>query len=107
MGLGQRARPGEFNQAVATIHSLDPLRDPRWPEFVERHPSASIFHTRAWLAPLRQTYGYEPIAYTTAPPRAELSNGLVFCRVDSWLTGRRWVSLPLSDHIEPVTDTEE
>jgi len=89
------------------IYTLDPLRDPRWPEFVERHPSASIFHSRAWLAPLRHTYGYEPIAYTTSPPRAELSNGLVFCRVDSWLTGRRLVSLPLSDHSEPLTDTEE
>jgi hypothetical protein len=37
----------------------------------------------------------------------ELENGLVFCRVDSWLTGRRLVSLPFSDHSEPLVDSEE
>jgi hypothetical protein len=89
------------------IHTLDPLQDPRWPELLERHPRASVFHSRGWLAALRRTYGYEPIAYTTSPPRGELANGLVFCRIDSWLTGRRLVSLPFSDHSEPLTDNED
>jgi Acetyltransferase (GNAT) domain len=31
----------------------------------------------------------------------------VFCRVESWLTGRRLVSLPFSDHCEPLVDTEQ
>src|SRR5436853_1814942 len=107
MGLRQRARPGAFNQVVTTIHSLDPLRDPRWPEFVQRHPRASVFHTPGWLEALRRTYGYEPIVYTTSPPRAELTNGLVFCRVRSWLTGNRVVSLPFSDHCEALVDKAE
>jgi hypothetical protein len=33
-----------------------------------------------------------------------LENGLVFCRVESWSTGRRLVSLPFSDHCEPLAD---
>lgn len=89
------------------VYTLDPLRDPRWPEFLERHPSASVFHSRGWLEALRRTYGYEPIAYTTSPPAADLADGLVFCRIDSWLTGRRLVSLPFSDHSEPLADCEE
>jgi len=88
------------------VYTLDPLQDPRWPDFLERHPSASVFHSRGWLAALRGTYGYEPIAYTTSPPGSELANGLVFCRVDSWMTGRRLVSLPFSDHTEPLADSE-
>ncbi len=32
---------------------------------------------------------------------------MVFCRVDSWLTGRRLVSLPFSDHCEPLVDRQE
>src|SRR5947208_1395400 len=87
-------------------YTLDPLLDPRWPEFLERHASASIFHSRGWLEALRRTYGYEPIVYTTSPPTTELANGLVFCRIDSWLTGRRLVSLPFSDHTEPLVDGE-
>jgi lipid II:glycine glycyltransferase (peptidoglycan interpeptide bridge formation enzyme) len=31
----------------------------------------------------------------------------VFCRINSWLTGRRLVSLPFSDHCEPLCDSTE
>jgi hypothetical protein len=47
------------------------------------------------------------VAFTTSPPTAELKNGLVFCRITSWLTGRRLVSLPFSDHCEPLCDSTE
>ncbi len=66
-----------------------------------------MFHTAAWLAALRDTYGYEPVVFTTAPPGEELSNGLVSCVVRSWLTGRRLVSLPFSDFCDPLFDSSE
>jgi hypothetical protein len=88
-------------------YQLDPTEDARWEEFVERHPKASVFHTVGWLQALRRTYGYEPVAFTTSPPTGELKNGLVFCRVKSWVTGRRLVSLPFSDHCEPLCDSTE
>ena len=91
----------------APLHAIDPLRDPRWEAFVERHPRASVFHTVPWLDALRRTYGYEPIAYTTSPPDMDLESGLVFCRVQSWLTGQRLVSLPFSDYCEPLVDSAE
>ena len=100
-----KADPNEKSGAVqVTVHQLDPLRDRRWARFVERHQQASVFHTPGWLEALRRTYGYEPVTYTTAPPGAELSNGLVLCRVQSRLTGRRLVSLPFSDHCEPLVE---
>ena len=64
-----------------------------------------MFHTTAWLEALRHTYGYEPFVLTTCAPGRELTNGLVFCRINSRLTGRRLVSLPFSDHCEPLVDT--
>lgn len=88
-------------------YHLDPTKDSRWSELVERHPRASVFHTAAWLQALRCTYGYEPVAFTTSPPTGDLKNGLVFCRVNSWLTGHRLVSLPFSDHCEPLCDSAE
>ena len=88
-------------------YQLDPIHDPRWAELVEKHPKASVFHTVAWLQALRHTYGYEPVAFTTSPPTGELKNGIVFCRINSWLTGHRLVSLPFSDHCEPLCDSTE
>ncbi len=86
---------------------IEPLNDRRWDEFVRRHPRASVFHSSAWLEALSRTYGYKPIAFTTSPAGQDLQNAMVFCRVESWLTGRRLVSLPFSDHCEPLVDTTE
>jgi len=81
-----------------TVYTLDPLQDSRWAELIARHPQASVFHTMAWLQTLRRTYGYQPTVFTTTGPESALDNGIVFCQVRSWLTGRRLVSLPFSDH---------
>lgn len=89
------------------IHCLHPLTDSRWDRFVEEHPRASVFHTSAWLTALHRTYGYEPVAFTTSAANQDLKNALVFCRVESWLTGRRLVSLPFSDHCDPLVEQED
>jgi CelD/BcsL family acetyltransferase involved in cellulose biosynthesis len=89
------------------VHSFHPLQDARWNDFVERHPRASVFHSSPWLEALRRTYGYDPIAYTTSQAGGDLENAIVFCRVNSWLTGRRLVSLPFSDHCAPLAEPPE
>lgn len=88
-------------------HKFDPLQDTRWSRFLEKRQDASVFHTTPWLEALRRTYGYEPVVYTTSPPGQELTDGIVLCRVESWLTGRRLVSLPFSDHCEPLVNGHE
>jgi CelD/BcsL family acetyltransferase involved in cellulose biosynthesis len=89
------------------VHRFDPLTDSRWDSFLQKHPRASLFHSSPWLRALNLTYGYAVNGYTTSPPERELENGLVACRVESWLTGRRLVSLPFSDHCEPLVDRAE
>jgi Acetyltransferase (GNAT) domain len=64
-----------------------------------------MFHSTAWMQALKQTYHYQPVGYTQAAPGEEFSGAVVFCRVKSWLTGRRLVSLPFSDHCEPLVDS--
>lgn len=89
------------------FHQIDPLQDPRWSRLVQRHPKASVFHTVSWLQALQQTYGYRPVVFTTSLLNEELENGLLFCHVRSWLTGGRMVSLPFSDHCEPLFDSSQ
>jgi hypothetical protein len=88
------------------VQELNPISDHRWLDFVGRHPDASVFHTREWLRAISNTYGYEPVAYTTSRGD-ELSNALVFCRISSWLTGKRLVSLPFSDHCQPLANVSD
>src|SRR5580704_9335626 len=89
----------------AAVYPMDPLRDVQWAALVERHPRSSVFHSVPWLAALHRTYGFEPLVYTTSPPGAVVENGLAFCSVRSWITGRRLISLPFSDHCEPLVDS--
>src|SRR5262245_27772405 len=93
-------------RATSAVHRIDPLEEPRWAAFVDKHPSASVFHTVGWLDALRRTYGYQPMVFTTSGPGTELTNGVAFCAVRSWLTGRRIVSLPFSDHCQPLVDSD-
>jgi CelD/BcsL family acetyltransferase involved in cellulose biosynthesis len=103
-GLAVRQAAIEPKAEPKVARSIDPLTDRRWEEFVETHPHASLFHSTPWLTALARTYGYEPVVYTTSQHGRRLRNGLVFCRVESWLTGRRLVSLPFSDHCGPLLD---
>lgn len=82
----------------AETYLIRPLEDLRWSNFVGWHPDASVFHSVGWLTALQKTYGFEPFALTTCRPLEPLRNALLFCRVKSWLTGHRLVSLPFSDH---------
>jgi hypothetical protein len=84
------------------VFELNPLTEQRWDHFVEQHPRGGIFHTSGWLQALQNTYQYKPRWFTATEPTAPLSAGILFCEVESWLTGRRLVSLPFSDHCDPL-----
>ena len=89
------------------VYRLNPLSDRRWANFIETQRDASVFHTQAWLDAIRRMYGCEPVVYTTSPPAAEVTNGVVLCHVRSWLTGHRMVSVPFADHCDPLVDGSE
>ncbi len=82
---------------------IDPITNPQWGAFIDRHPAASIFHSPGWLTALKSTYGYEPFVLTTSKGPT-LQNGIVACRIKSWAS-RRLVSLPFSDHCQPLVST--
>lgn len=89
------------------IFELDPLLDARWKAFVDSRADASIFHRPEWLRALKSCYGYQPRALSSTPPSEPLTNGFVYCEVRSAFTGKRIVSLPFSDHCDPLIDEEQ
>src|SRR4029077_6527383 len=85
---------------------IEPLKDRRWEDFLQRHPRSSIFHTKSRLHALHRTHRYESVAFTTTPAGKDLENAVVFCVVKSSLVGPRLVSLPFSDHTDLLLDNQ-
>lgn len=102
--LGDLSGCAIAQKTTMQIFEIDPLEDPRWGAFVNIRPDASVFHRVEWLQALKNCYGYKPVVLTTTPPGAALQNGLVFCTIQSALTGSRFVSLPFSDTCEPLVN---
>jgi hypothetical protein len=89
------------------VYEIDPTTNERWEDLLQTHPRASIFHTPGWLEALNRTYGYAPVAFTTSPPGSPLTNGIPFCKVSGLFGKQRLVSLPFSDHCEPLVENNE
>jgi CelD/BcsL family acetyltransferase involved in cellulose biosynthesis len=105
--INKQSNGGPKDPLPRQVFRLNPLDDNRWNELLRIHPSSSVFHTTQWLEALRRTYGYEPCAFTTSPPGSPLRNAAVFCLIDSWMTGRRLVSVPFADHCALLTQNPE
>ncbi len=96
-----------FDSCQPNVYEIDPTSDFRWDSFVQAQPDASMFHTQAWLEALRDTYGYRPRVVTTSAPGSVLTNGIPFCEINGFFGKRRLVSLPFSDHCQPLVQNGE
>lgn len=83
------------------ITLLDPL-DKRWLAFTDGQPNATIFHHPSWMELLRICYSYKPAVFAMLDSDAQPVAALPFMQIDSWLTGRRMVSMPFSDFCQPL-----
>jgi hypothetical protein len=78
------------------------LTDERWQAYVAAAPDASIFHHPAWSSLLAECYGYRPFVAAVADASGEMRVGVPVQEVASPFTGRRWISLPFTDHCRPL-----
>jgi CelD/BcsL family acetyltransferase involved in cellulose biosynthesis len=82
------------------------IEDPRWAEFVSACPSATCFHHPAWSKVVSECYGYRPFALALEDDSGRVRAGLPVVEVRSRLGGRRWISLPFTDHCPPLAREE-
>ncbi len=86
-----------------TIADPTTIRD--WDDRMRDLPGATIFHGAAWARVLKRSYGYLPLYFLKEKGR--LSAVIPMMEVVSILTGRRAVSLPFTDHCEPLAPHHE
>jgi hypothetical protein len=83
------------------LQILNPLDIPNWDDLVLATGKASIFHSVAWARVLHESYGYKPL-YFASFEDGKLSCLMPFMEVDSWITGKRGVSLPFTDQCAAI-----
>lgn len=84
---------------------LDPS-DKRWVTFIAATPQANnIFYHPAWSDLIARCYGYRSFVIALCSAQGEIAAGLPMLEVNSPLTGKRWVSLPFTDHCAPLYDS--
>lgn len=67
-------------------------------------PSSTFFYSAAWARVLHATYGYDLVYFVTRTD-GRIRSLLPVMEVNSWLTGRRGVSLPFTDECEPLGES--
>jgi len=86
---------------MPSIHPLDHIPSAAYDAFIHSQPSASPYHSRAWLDVLQRSYGYTPASLVAQESDGRVVGVLPLMLVDGRLKGRRLVSLPFS-HCVPI-----
>jgi hypothetical protein len=93
------ANAGSWTTSIGQLQIADPSSS-EWNSGLAEYSDATIFHTTEWARVLQDSYRYTP--YYFRWNGADGAKLLCLCEVDSWLTGRRAVSLPFADETVPL-----
>ncbi|MBI5578265.1 MAG: GNAT family N-acetyltransferase [Deltaproteobacteria bacterium] len=88
------------------ISILNPIETPDWDSLLLSAERATFFHTMAWARVLSESYSYKPL-YFAAIDNGKLTGLIPVMEIDSFLTGKRGVSLPFTDICHPIADTPD
>ncbi len=88
------------------VKIVNPIFDNQWDQKIPIDDETSIFYTRAWANALASSYGYKPLYFMLAE-NSKLRAFIPVMEVDSFLTGKRGVSLPFTDICCPIVGCKD
>ena len=88
------------------IEIINPIEYPKWDELLLTSDQSVFFQTSAWAKVLCESYNYKPLYFITKD-NDRLSSLIPVMEVNSFLTGKRGISLPFTDYCRPIADSEE
>ena len=88
---------------------IDPIKDPRWDQFVMDHPFGWICHLSGWKQVLENSFKHMKGYYFALMDDAgeKIQAGLPVFHVKSRLTGNRLVSIPFATLCDPLISKSE
>jgi Acetyltransferase (GNAT) domain len=88
------------------IQIINPITYQGWDELLLTSDQSTFFHTSAWAKVLHESYNYKPL-YFTLIENDRLKTLLPVMEINSFITGKRGVSLPFTDHCPPIAKNEK
>jgi hypothetical protein len=85
------------------IQIINPLDYGGWDDLIISKPEYSFFHSSAWAKVLNDSYGYIP-RYLSIINGQHIQFFLPIMEINSYLTGKRGISLPFTDYCSPLID---
>ena len=77
----------------------------RWQQYVESHPSSTIFHHRSWLELLHEQYGFE-IQIPAVIADNKIRAAIPFLQTRSLKGKKKLISLPFTDYVPILADDQ-
>ena len=79
------------------------LDDGHWLDFAQSHPDARPYHHPAWTRTISETYGFEAFVLALESGDGRLRAGVPAVSVGGRVRRRRWISLPFTDSLPPLS----
>ena len=83
-----------------------PLDNAKWMEFVKVMHAATIFHHPAWIDFLCECYDFHPLVIAIEDNKGRITAGIPLVETNSLFRGKKWLSLPFTDHCAPLFQDE-
>lgn len=86
---------------VSEIKIINPVNFTGWNDLILQINEYSIFHSSQWAKLLSNSYGYNPCYFVIEKER-RISAAVPMMIINSFISGRRMVSLPYTDFCKPL-----
>jgi hypothetical protein len=83
------------------VQIINPITYQGWDQLLLTNHQSTFFHTAHWARVLHESYNYKPL-YFTLIENSKLKILLPVMEINSFLTGKRGVSLPFTDACPPI-----
>lgn len=95
--------------AAGDVFLIDPLTDPRWDSFVEKHPFGKIAHTSSWKRVLEDSFANIKGYYLALEDQSgiTLKAALPLFESRGQLSGHRLVSIPHATLCDPLVSSSD
>lgn len=87
------------------LKQTNPIECGKWDQQLLLTRGYTVFHSVGWVTALARTYRYKPV-YFTRPADDGLGLVVPMLEIDSFITGRRGISLPFTDYCPMIGNND-